>query len=248
MSEHPNIVQDGATAIPQPDHAAIRSHVEMIHALAKGAGVDGIITFTRIDAANNTKTERFAIGDVDQMANAIVGWSTHPNLNLYMSHAIFRKDMPHSAAGGEDDIRAVLSLVGDLDSDIGKTAVALDALPVQAPYVVETSAGNFHATFPLARALTVSEAKPIAEKLSDALGGDTGTKDTSHLWRIPGTLNWPSQKKLERNRSATPQLVTVKQAWDGQAIEPEALWRQARSAVDQGCDHPKCQHRLDKGA
>jgi predicted P-loop ATPase len=64
MSERPNVDQDGATGVPKPDHAAIRTHVEMIHELAKGAGVDGILTFTRIDAANDTKTERFSIGDV----------------------------------------------------------------------------------------------------------------------------------------------------------------------------------------
>jgi hypothetical protein len=220
MNDQTQVDRTNAIAIQEPpDPAMIRSHVAMIHNLAKSSGVDGILTFTRIDAANNTKTERFSIGDAGYMADAIIAWSTHPNLNLYMSHAIFRKDLASGAAGGEADVRAVLSLVGDLDSDIGKTAVAIDALPVQARYVVETSAGNFHATFPLARALPVSEAKPIAEKLSDAIGGDSGTKDTSHLWRIPGTLNWPSQKKIERNRSAIPQLVTVKQAWDGQTIE-----------------------------
>jgi hypothetical protein len=165
------------------------------------------------------------------MSDAIIDWSDHPNLNIYMSHAIFRKDLPNGAAGGEADVRAVLSLVGDLDSDFGKKAVSLDGLPMPAPYVVETSSGNFHTTFPLGRALSVSAAKPIAIKLCDAIGGDTGTKDVSHLWRIPGTLNWPSKTKLERNRSATPQLVTVKQAWDGQTIEPEALWEVVKDAT-----------------
>jgi predicted P-loop ATPase len=108
--------------------------------------------------------------------------------------------------------------------------VALDKLPVLAPYVVETSAGNFHATFPLGRALPPSEAKQIAIKLSDAIGGDTGTKDVSHLWRIPGTLNWPSKTKLDRNRSAVPQLVTVKLAWSGETVEPEALWEAVKDA------------------
>ena len=124
--------QDGATAIPVPDHAAIRSHVELLHTLAKGAGVEGILAFTRIDANNKTHTERFAIGDVDHMADAIIGWSTHPDLNIYASYAIFRKDLPPGAAGGEADVRAVLALVGDLDSDIGKKAVSLDGLPLRA--------------------------------------------------------------------------------------------------------------------
>jgi Virulence-associated protein E/RepB DNA-primase from phage plasmid len=229
MNDQTQVGTANAIAIPAPDHTAIRSHVAMIHDLAKGAGVDGILAFTRIEG-DRTHTERFSIGDVDRMADAIIGWSDHPNLNIYMSHAIFRKDLPSGAAGGEADVRAVLSLVGDLDADIGKKAVSLDGLPMVAPYVVETSSGNFHATFPLGRSLSVSDAKPIAIKLCDAIGGDTGTKDVSHLWRIPGTLNWPSQKKLERNRSATPQLVTVRRAWDGQTIEPEALWEAVKDA------------------
>ena len=78
-------------AVPAPDHAAIRSHVELLHTLAKSAGVDGIVAFTRIDANNKTHTERFAIGDVDHMTDAIIGWSTHPNLNIYASYAIIRR-------------------------------------------------------------------------------------------------------------------------------------------------------------
>ena len=222
--EKPN--QDGATAIPAPDHAAIRSHVELLHTLAKGAGVEGILAFTRIDANNKTHTERFAIGDVDHMTDAIIGWSTHPDLNIYASYAIFRKDLPPGTPGGEADVRAVLALVGDLDSDVGKKGVGLNGLPMPPPYVVETSANNFHAVYPLGRALSPSDAKPIAVALSDAIGGDSGTKDVSHLWRIPGTLNWPSAKKLGRGRPKTPQLVTIKSAWTGETIDPDTL-RQA---------------------
>jgi hypothetical protein len=111
------------------------------------------------------------------------------------------------------DVRAVLALVGDLDSDKGKKAVGLHGLPVEPPYVVETSANNFHAVYPLGSALSPKDTKRVAVALSDAIGGDSGTKDVSHLWRIPGTLNWPSAKKLARGRPKTPQLVAIKSAW-----------------------------------
>jgi hypothetical protein len=211
------------TLTPQPDCAAIRSHVELLHSLAKGTGVDGILCFTRIDASKKVRTERFAIGDVDHMTDAIIGWSTHPDLNLYASYAIFRKDMPTSSPGREADVRAVLALVGDLDSDEGKTGVGLDRLPMEPTYVVETSANNFHAVYPLRKVLSPSDAKVVAVALSNAIGGDSGTKDVSHLWRIPGTLNWPSPKKLGRGRPKTPQLVTVKSAWTREMVDPDAL-------------------------
>ena len=222
--EKPN--QDGATAIPVPDQAAIRSHVELLHTLARSAGVEGILAFTRIDASK-THTEKFAIGDVDHMADAIIGWSTHPDLNIYASYAIFRKDLPPGTPGGEADVRAVLALVGDLDSDVGKKGVGLNGLPMPPPYVVETSADNFHAVYPLGPALPPKDAKPVAVALSDAIGGDSGTKDVSHLWRIPGTLNWPSAKKLGRGRPKTPQLVTIKSAWTGKTVDPDTLRRAA---------------------
>lgn len=179
-----------------PNREMIRSHVTMLHTLAKAADVDGIMAFTRIDDKGKTRTERFAIGNIGDMADAITCYSTHPSLNLYASYVVFRKDMPHGSTGKEADVRAVLALVGDLDADIGKTAVGLDDLPLPPTYVIESSCGNYQAVFPLGRALSYAEAKPIAICLSDAIHGDSGTKDTSHLWRIPGTLNWPTKKSL----------------------------------------------------
>jgi len=83
---------DTTNAIPAPDLVAIRSHIEMQHALAKSAGVDGgVLTLTRIDDKDKVFTERFAVGDVGSHANSVIAWSTHPGLNLYSPWAIFRK-------------------------------------------------------------------------------------------------------------------------------------------------------------
>jgi predicted P-loop ATPase len=211
----------GATTLP--DHEAIRSHVAMLHTLAKAADVEGVLTLTRIDDKDKVFTERFAIGDVDNHTNAVIGWSTHPGLNLYMPWAIFRKDMPRGSKGAEDHVVAALAFVGDLDADTGKAGTGLDGLPLASPYVIETSEGNFQPVFPLARALSKGEAKPIAVALSDAIGADSRTKDTSGLFRIAGTLNWPSAKKVGRGRSALPQFVKVKTSWTGDLVEPEAI-------------------------
>ena len=219
------LASDAPVGKPEPSasHEAIRSHVAMLHQLAKDAGVSGILTFTRFND-DSAFTERFAIGDSDYMAEAIIGWIDHPEFGIGLPWVIWRKDLDRGKKGGEADVVAVLALVGDLDSDRGKTAISLDGLPLPAPYVTETSIGNYHAVFPLQRALSVAEAKPIAEALCNALKCDTGTKDTSHVWRIPGTLNWPDKTKLARGRPAAPQRATVKVAWDGTRIEPDGLW------------------------
>ena len=58
------------------------------------------------------------------MADAIIGWSTRQNLNLYMPSVIFKEDLPRDAKGGESDVRACLAFVGDLDSDAGKASAS----------------------------------------------------------------------------------------------------------------------------
>ena len=221
---------DTANATPAPDHAAIRSHIEMMHTLAKNAGVEGVLTLTRMDEKENTLTEKFAIGDVDNHANAAIGWSANAGINLYSPWAIFRKDMPRWSKGAEKHVVAALAFVGDLDADTGKAATGLGGLPLASPYIMETSEGNFQPVFPLARALSQAEAKPIAVALGDAIGADSRTKDTSSLFRIAGTLNWPSAKKLERGRSPVPQLVKTRQAWTGELVEPEAIQAAAKDA------------------
>ena len=116
--------------LPAPDHAAIRAHIELLHHLASnakdefGAAIEGILTLTRIERGT-ARTERFSIGDIDEMTQAVIGWSNNPDVNLYMPFVIFRRSPPARAKGSESDVRAVLALVGDLDSDQGKAVVGI---------------------------------------------------------------------------------------------------------------------------
>ena len=152
----PSSALSAPAPVPTPNPDAIRTHVRMLHTLAKAAGVDGTLVLTRIDPMkDNVRVERFEIGDDKIMSDAVIGWSTHPNLNLYSSFAIFSKNMPAGARGGEADVCAVLAFVGDLDSDPGKTSIALDDLPLEPPYVIESSSGNFQPVWPLAKATIV---------------------------------------------------------------------------------------------
>jgi len=50
-----------------------------------------------------------------------------------------RRDLEPGKKGSEADVVAVLAAVGDLDND----KYSLGELPVEAPYIVETSPGNF---------------------------------------------------------------------------------------------------------
>src|SRR4051794_30159563 len=170
------------------DRAAVEPHVAMLHQLAEASNADGCLVL--FAAGENPVTGRkegplvqhFRIGDLAGMVGAVLGCGHTPHLNVYAPFALFRKSLARGDKGSEADVVAVLALVADQDNDTDKGGT----LPLEPPYVVESSAGNFQAVFPLARALTVAEAKPIAQALVDAVGCDHGTKDLSHVWRIPG--------------------------------------------------------------
>lgn len=195
----------------------------MLHQLA--AGCDGVLILAGYGQnpsnkqAVPTRVERFRIGDVDGMTASVMGWQSIAHLNAYAPWTVFRKSLEPNRKGGETDAVAVLAVVADQDTDTGK----FGDLPLDPPYLIETSAGNFQAVYPFEAPLTPNAAKGLALKLANAAGCDAGTKDISHVWRIPGTLNWPNFKKVERGRAAAPQLVRVAQQWTGELIPPSLL-------------------------
>ncbi len=163
---------DAPENLPQSDHDAIRAHVQILHTLA--AGLDGKLVL--FGAGENPKTgrkegprvEHFRIGDVEEMFDAVTAWGHIPHLNAYAPWTVFRKDLPRGSKGSETDAIAVLALVADMDHDRGKAGT----LPIEAHYILETSAGNQQAIYIFSEPLTPAEAKPLAEALTNAIGGD----------------------------------------------------------------------------
>ena len=208
------------------DPAAVRAHIKMLHNLA--SEYDGIIPLCIFgenpDSGRKFSiVQHFAIGDVDGMVNAALTYENHPDANVYAPLAVMRRDLPPREKGGERDVIAVLGGVLDSDADRREEAHA----PVEPNYIVQSSAvpaANRQEFILFDRPLPPSEAKPLVEALSRASGGDAGTKDISHVWRVPGTASWPNRKKvLERNRPREPQPVRVLKAWDGSLTSVDEL-------------------------
>jgi hypothetical protein len=190
--------------IPPFDRDAIRAHVEMRHLLAAEANVDGVLTLTIIEQNFNggkdaIHTLQFGIGDIETEFNAILSYEGRANVNLYAPWSIFRRDLQRGKKGGESEVVRVLAFVGDMDNDTGKAGV----MPIEAPYVIETSPGNSQHVLPLARPLHAAEAKPIAVAFGDAARCDARSKDISGIWRIPGTYNWPNKKNSNAGARAS---------------------------------------------
>jgi hypothetical protein len=217
------------SAITQPeivrafDEAAIRSHVEMLHQLS--AGIDGVLvtsTYFADPTGDNDvpgTVTHHAVGDADGMVDSIMTHAHTPNANTFTGLQVMRKGLKRGSRGKEADIVAVLGLVVDLDADTGRAG----EMPVESSLCLETSPGNYQPFILFDRAVPPAEAKPLADALKRATGSDHGTADVTHVWRIPGTLNWPNAKKLARGRNPNPAPVTIANPWDGSVTKIEEL-------------------------
>lgn len=196
----------------------VRAHVEMLHGLAEG--IDGVLVVSAYNVAGGNGTiTHHRPGDVDGMVAAIDAHSGTPGANVYTGLHLMKRSLARGKRGTAADIVAVLGLVADMDSDTGKTG----ELPFEPSYVIETSPGNQQPVWLFDRPLAVTEAAPIAAALKRATGSDHGTADVDHVWRIPGTQNWPNAAKMKRGRPPEPASVRYLQEWQGDRIDVDAL-------------------------
>lgn len=206
------------------DEASIREHVIMLHQLASGlSGKFVVSTFfanpTGEDKAGGVISHH-SVGDVDGTVDAVMAHAETPNANVYICPNLMRTTLERGKKGGESDVVAVLTLVADLDEDTGRSG----AMPIEPDYVVESSPGNYQCFLLLGEPLSVAGAKPLARSLKVAANADHCTVDLAHVWRVPGTLNWPNAKKLARGRPSGPAPVTIAELWDGE-VTPVASIR-----------------------
>jgi hypothetical protein len=227
-------VQDRVQAAPlrariinQEDRDAITSHVELVHALAKplaGQGKLVVASFGQDPATGKdipSRIEHFQIGDVAGMVAAIVRLAQDRHRNVYVPLVVIRPGLEAGKKGTEDDVVGVLGLVADFDDE--DAADYARRLPVTAPYVLETSVSRFQAFLPFDQPATVQDAKRVAVRLKEAARCDHGTADMSHVWRVPGTLNWPNRKKVGEGRSPESQRVEVVEPWDEAVISLDEI-------------------------
>ena len=222
LDDDPIIVPEPATALPDAEKL-----LGLYHEIAAGAK-DAVFVMSCITpaktkgAAQGAPTiQRFRIGDVAGMAAEAQSRGAHRN--VYFGPALMRRDLPKGQRGKEADIVAVLSIVIDEDADTGKK-VTLPA-GVAPSFVVMTSSDptlNRHFHFVFEEPLAPKEAKELAELTHRKCGGDHCTKDITHVWRVPETLNSPDWRKIERGRPEKPQMVELI-GGTGKRVNVEAL-------------------------
>jgi hypothetical protein len=211
---HSNAVPTASSAF---DIDAVRSHVRMLHDRAKGSV--GVFVVSVFNEGKEGIVTKHRVGDVEAMVSSIMSHAETTGANVYTGLQLFRPDLRRGSRGKESDIVAVLGLVADIDSDTGKSG----AMPVDASYVVETSPGNSQPVILFDKPITSVAAKPLAKALQAATGADSGTGDITHVWRIPGTLNYPNAAKIARGRASEPAHVRFIEPFAGEVYAPETL-------------------------
>lgn len=205
-----------ADSTPSFDEAAVREHVVMLHQLA--SGLSGKLVVSTFFANPNGEDKaggvisHHPVGDVDGTVDAIMAHAETPHANTYICPNLMRPTLERGKKGGENDVVAVLALVADMDGDTGRSGT----MPVDPNYVVESSPGNYQCFLLLDEPLSVADAKPLARSLKVSANADHCTIDMAHVWRVPGTLNWPNAKKLARGRPSEAAPVTIAELWDGE--------------------------------
>jgi hypothetical protein len=209
------------------DVQQIKSFVNLLHDYAKG--IDGELVVTAIvqrpeDARGATSNTRFRVGDAQAMAEHVVARAREQWTNVYVGGYVLKPGVVGgNRRGTRDEMEAALLLLVDRDADKGRSGV----LPCAATITLQTSAiptPNHHSllVFDPAQRPSVEEADRLGRALRSATGADSDTGDICRVFRVPGTLNWPSRKKLQRGRPLEPQLVRLLAA-TGPLVGADAL-------------------------
>jgi hypothetical protein len=236
------------------DVAAIAGHVQLLHRLAQPLADKGKLVVASFGENPDTgrelppKIRHFEIGNADGMTAAIVKLSQERHRNVYAAMAVFKKDLMPGRKGEEADVIGALGLVGDFDD--ADAARWDERLPLSPSYIIESSSGRFQTFHLLAEPAPLDRVKPVAARLKNYAGCDHGTADLSHVWRIPGTLNWPNAKKVAEGRPRDPQLARIARECNGARERLEdiaaALPEIEPAAKSNGAD-PNSGHDFDDG-
>jgi hypothetical protein len=122
--------------------------------------------------------QKFAVGRVREMIDAIMAFDGVWGVNLYASYATMRASLEPGKKGGERDVEYVFGAVVDIDND--KNASCRE-ISIEPSYVVESSPGNFQRMYFFDMPLPAAEAKPVLCAFHAVIGGNTAQRDCSHI-------------------------------------------------------------------
>lgn len=194
----------------------IKQHCKILHEHAKKLGYTkeklSVGSYGQNPATGETlkpKHRSFKISGHKAMAQTVIEWSREQHRNVYTSLAVFHENLGNRK-GAEKDIVGILGVALDCDD------VSYDnRLPFKHDYVIESSQERYQSFYFYNKQINFVTGKPVAEASTDYAEVDSCSKDLCHVYRIPGTLNWPNKKKVDQGRLPNPQPVKLVKPFTG---------------------------------
>ncbi len=226
------------------ESTAIREHITRLHETARG--LEGTLVLASYGQDPQTgrnitpKVQHFAIGDIERMTKTAEAWAEEPHRNVYCPLAVAQPGT--KKRGKAEDYNHILGLCADFDDELAHEYAS--RLPMPASVVIESSQGRFQAQYFFDKPATSEQAASLAKSLQALAGCDHCTSDLIHVWRVPGCLNWPNQKKVAEGRPASPQQVKIASPWRGK-VSLEVLQKtllEAREVAVASVSAPQATH------
>jgi hypothetical protein len=204
------------------DEFTVRKFLTLLHSRAAAAlshvrrpGVLQLVSIAPDD--HGMSISPFAIGDIESMLEAAL-INAGAGKNVYVEARSVRPGRPTERGRGKlESTIGCFALVIDRDADTGKAG----HINGNDTTVIETSPNNSQEWLFIGRALDAGDAKPLGERIRKATGTDHDTGVVTQPYRVPGTPNFPNQKKVARGRVVVPtRLVRVSdRLWTAGEIE-----------------------------
>jgi hypothetical protein len=223
---------------PTPDCAHVSPLIERLVKIATGHGGEFLISGLGENPETGEKLPPIHLHPTNDHAaaeNILHAIETvvakGDGYNCYIGISLMKPGLTQFQKGGESDVLGVLAAVTDWDGK-NDPKTRHDRLPRYPQAEIETSPCNFQCWYFFDRPYPVAEAKPVLTALARRTQSDN-TQSCDHIFRMPGTLNRPSRKKIRAGRSPVPwraRLTISPEDWDvGLTLD------QLRAAIQEKC-------------
>jgi hypothetical protein len=150
----------------------------------------------------------------EALLEAVEAINSRRGANTYVCISLMKPGLAAGKKRGKNDVLFVLAAVTDWD-DKNNPETRTSRLPLPPDIEVETSPGNYQCWYFFDRSYPEAEAAPVLKLLADHTQSDH-TQSTDHIFRVPGTWNWPALKKILGGRDAEPfqtRITMCEPAW-----------------------------------
>lgn len=178
------------------DADEVRGFVRMVHDFARQVTAHlpdtGRLQMTAVHpTTQHAIYPRFEIGDVEAMANAAINCA-QSGYNVWIQGRTIRSDLEVWRSPRLEHTIWVFALVVDFDG-YGRAPEGL-----RESFAIQTSSGHAHLWY--LTSLSPEQALAISPRFKAAAGADGDSGVITQDYRIPGTPNYPTPKKLSAGR------------------------------------------------